>query len=1354
MNTDVQKPKRPYLEFRGKSYEVSQEIIPGSSALATASFLQEQLLRFDPAMLQNQDPTSPDATIQLLDGTLPEVGVIFNKSKSSKFQSDMCLPDLLMQQAETRPNAIAVLGKEGSLTFSQLATSSHHLAAYLRRLDVGPDSCVGIFVEPSLELTIGVWGTLFAGGAYLPLSPEYPEKRLRYMTYDAKIKVVFTQDKLRKKLSDLAPMGTRVVTLDDVAKFRKSELVPVASCQVDLSPDNLAYIIYTSGSTGNPKGVMIEHGSIVSQMQYLNEEFELDKTKRVLQKTPMSFDAAQWEILAPACGSTVIMGYPGIYRDVKGLTEMIQHYKVTTLQCVPTLLRALMDTDDIAKCRSLTEIFCGGEPLSRQLAKLCYKKLPNCRLVNLYGPTECTINASTFVVDLKDDGEDSNSVSIGKPVKGTQFYVMDNNRNLVPRGELGELYIGGIQVARGYLFKPDLTAEKFIDDPSLSSGRLYRTGDLVCYSHDGTYQCAGRVDNQVKVNGHRIELDEVRLAIERHGWVKNAAVLVMKHANTDADQLIAYVELSPKQAVLMDQGNHGAHHQSKKSRLQVKAQLSNMGCREVTAIRQDDVISLPGKEATKEQRKLVFARKTYRFYEGEPVTKEDLVCLLQSLERGSSRTVPSRDPSTLSMNELGTILRYFGQFNSDERLLPKYGYASPGALYATQMYLEIANGYYYYHPIEHKLFRVQRDPETAPGRIKVHFVGKRQAIEPVYKNNIQEVLEMETGHMLGLFDAILPSYGLCIGNPECRPDVIDRLNCNSDDYYLGCFEMVPHIKSNWDSSLDLYVQAHQGKIHGMPAGQYRYENGQLIKISDDVIQKNHVIAINQRVYERASFGITTVCKTNDWLTFIRLGRKLQQLQMNQLRFGFMSSGYSSKTGNNLPAATRISEILAASGAQAGPCYFAVGGLVSEDQWLSEGMKEDTVHMQGPAEMIKEDLKTMLPKFMIPKRLVILDKLPETANGKIDLNVLKALKQTTASDRPFIAARTATEERISQIWMEALKLGTLSVVDDFFEIGGDSMSAVRLIHEIRAEFKKNLPLQVLFEAKTVELLARIVDSDRECDSSRLIPLYKEVKVQQRPIYCWPGLGGYPMNLRLLGTRLKMHRTFYGVQAHGINEAEVPYETIKTMAAADIEQVRCVQPRGPYTLWGYSFGARVAFEVACQLEQAGETVDNLFLIAPGSPKLDGIDRCLRESEASFENVHFVTMLFSVFAATIDGPLFKECLACANDEETFVSFISAKMRNLQPDLVQRIVRVVRQTYEFEYTFSELAERRLRAPITIFEARGDDYSFINEWTKQEKGSAGVIALEADHYSLLKEVGVDELIAKIRERLGMERRD
>ncbi|MYS10448.1 amino acid adenylation domain-containing protein [Streptomyces sp. SID6041] len=1233
------------------------------------------------------------------------------------------LDRLLHAETLHRPDAVAVVYEDESLTFRELSEGALVLGQYLRSLGARPDDRIGIHTEPSLELVVAVWGAVCSGAAYVPLSPDYPEERVRYMIEDSSARIVVTQEHLRARVAGLAPPGTTVVTLGDAVRHAWATAGENPEPQpYGIRDTDLAYVLYTSGSTGRPKGVMVEHRSIVSQLRWMAAEHRLAPGAVVVQKTPMSFDAAQWEILAPAVGARVAVGPPGVHRDPEALVDTVRRHRVTMLQGVPTLLQALVDTERLAGCTSLRRVYSGGEILSRNLAAQLLAALPAADLVNLYGPTECTINASSHVVDRAtvDDPAAPAAIPIGRPAHGTAFHIRD-----------GELCVSGVQVARGYLDRPELTAERFLTTDT--GERLYRTGDLAHWNEDGTVQFAGRADNQIKLRGFRVELDEIALAIENHDWVRNAAVIVKDEPRTGFQNLVACVELSPREAALMDQGNHGAHHQSKESKLQVRAQLSNAGLRPDADLAGRPVVVLPGRTPTGRMRRTVFARKTYRFYEGGEVTRGDVLAALARRPEG----IGSRAVGSLTAADLGEILRWSGQFTSEERLLPKYGYASPGALYATRLYVEahgiagLEPGTYYYHPVRHQLY-LTAEPAAGSRPAEEPFLrlalrGVRSAIEPVYRNNVQEVLEIEAGHLAGLFEDILPGHGL-----DLRP-------CGD-----GVFEVVPYDEeSRTPPEVDVYVQAHGDAVTGLPEGQYAYEDGDLRRVSAALVEKRHVIAINQAVYERARLGITVIARTaHADRAYVDLGRALQRLQLGGHGLGFMSAGYSSRSGDPLPAARRTDEILTAAGRPTGPSYFFVGGRVSREQALSEGMHEDTVHMKGPAEMIRDDLAHHLPDYMIPNRVVVLDRLPLSANGKVDTRALAGLAVVDVGlhGRPHVLPRTRTERRLAEAWAAALKYedaGAVSVLDDFFESGGNSLIAVALVTRINREFDARLPLQILFDRPTIEKLAHRLDGAAAAPSSRLVRLH--AAGARPPVFCWPGLGGYPMNLRHLAEDIGIDRPFYGVQAHGINRGEEPYPTIRETAAADVAAIRRRQPAGPYTLWGYSFGARVAFESAHLLEAAGEQVENLFLIAPGSPKV----RASQTGGADYRNPAFVTILYSVFAGALDPTV------TADGREDFVRRVAADFPSLERELIGRIVAIVEETFAFTYTFRELTERRVTCPVTLFKAAGDDYAFLENAEGWSARPPTVVELDADHYGLLRRPDLNELVKKIRYRLG-----
>jgi amino acid adenylation domain-containing protein len=1276
----------------------------------------------------------------------------------------LCLPDLFFAQAERRPYETAVVENSKSLTFEELRKISTALAFSLQQKGVTPDDCIGLYMDSSIETIVGVWGILIAGGAYLPLSTEYPKARLKFMVENSNTRVIITRERLRGNLLEFLAEDVQIVTLNDIEECNDPGHHELSELVSNLKPNNLAYVIYTSGSTGTPKGVMIEHRSIVHQLNWLQATYAIDESKSILQKTPISFDAAQWEILAVACGVKVVMGGDGIHRNPQGIIETLKKQNITTLQCVPTLLQALVNTDAFKECKSLTQVFCGGEALSRKLANQFFNILEDCELINLYGPSECTINASSFLVERARIKGYSNMIPIGYPAEGTCMVILKDDLSPVGHQEVGEIYIGGQQLARGYMNRPDLTADRFVSNPikSIDYPVLYKTGDRGQWNGDGSIQFTGRVDGQVKLRGYRVELDEIRIAIENHNWVKSAALAVQQNPVSETNSLVAFVELDPNEARLMDQGNHGHHHQSKESKLQLKAQLSNLGCRVFDANSSQIIVNLPGKEASKSQIDFAFARKTYRFYKGGTPSKSDILNLLNAKKEVSSDSKPV---GKLTLQQLGELLRYFGQFKSPQRLLPKYTYASPGALNATQLYIDLqhtcglVDGIYYYHPIDHQLtFISQSLSRSQSPQFRLHFLGKKQAIEPVYKDNIREVLEMEVGHMLGVFEKILPEYGLFINNGCFMPAIKPLLKSAEEDYYLGTFDVIPFDQASFQDDVNLYFQPNTDDINGLPTGTYFYHEGDLTRISEKKIQKKHVIAINQQVYDRSSIGISLVSKSStDWRQFIVLGKKLQHLQMNSLGFGFMPSGYSSQSGCDLPSAVQIRRILSREANEIGQSYFCVGGLVSEQQISSQGMYEDMVHMKGPVELLKDDLMNKLPHFMIPDSIVIVDEMPYTPNRKIDQKVIQKLaeKHLKSVRKEIVPPNSKAEKQIADFWKEVMRIDKVSIHDNFFETGGNSITAVALLHKIKENLHVNLPIQVLFESPTIEGLANMVEA------GNLKPMHRLVHLQHQgsgsPVYCWSGLGGYTMNLKLLAEKMGTKRPFYGVQSLGLNEGEKPCDTIEEMAAVDIIELKARQPKGPYTLWGFSFGARLAFETCFQLEKGGDVVENLVLIAPGSPKV-WIENDHRDSDSpTFDNKAFVVILFSVFAGTIDHPKLDECLETIKDEEGFAAFICSTFDHLNLALVKRIIKVVSLTYQFKYTFRELRDREIKAPIVIFKARGDDYSFLESETHFSLFQTRIVELNGDHYQILKEPYIDELISHIRENSkeqGAERHD
>lgn len=1283
---------------------------------------------------------------------------------------------LLAQRVADDPHGLAVVSVDGELTRAQLWEDSGIVAGALAGAGVELSGPVALLMESGVDLLRAIWGTLRTRSPYLPLSPEYPEERLRYMLDDSGAGVVLTHERLLDEAAAIVPPGMRVLTMEQVLA---GDSLPVDVPREPAGHD-VAYVIYTSGSTGRPKGVMIEHAAIAHQMAWIASAAVLPSDARILQKTPFSFDAAQWEILASAVGATVVASRPGLHRDPEELVAAVREYGVTALQCVPTMWRTLVQSGRLGTCSSLTDLYSGGELLTVALAQRLLEVLPGRELVNLYGPTEATINASAFRVTQDWLSRHEGGVPLGDPVAGMEMLVLDPLLRAVADGVPGELYLAGPQLARGYLGNDALTGERFPTwvTPQGRLQRLYRTGDHATV-RSGDVVFAGRADHQVKISGHRIETDEVRLAVADHHWVREACVVPWSNSRTGVQQLAAFVELEPEEAALMDQGEASAHHQSKGSRVQVKAQLARHGRLDPEVVRGRPTTPLPGAAATAQQEELAFRRKTYRFFRGGAMDLPTVTTLVRQANLAPSASLcASGDEEPLGAATLGALLRWFGPFESRDRLLPKYAYASPGALAATQIHVEVSgvdgmdDGWHWFDPAAHHLVLLcptpGREGKTEPPRVRIHLVGKRSAITAVYATNVDEVLHLEAGHMLGLLEDVAGRHGLQphvarTAGAELPVDDGDLLAMLAVDLHpirrvQGSSTVAAH---DWapavSPSVTVLVQSQRGRVTGMEPGLHELTDGVLERSGADGVRRKDVIAINQEVFDRSSFGISLLAPRRDgWGAFVALGRALHRMQASGLGIGLMSSGYSSVTGRDLPSARRLDAV---RGDTDHVSYFAVGGPLDPAQESSRGMEEDVVHMRGPAEILKDELKRLLPHYMLPARIEIVDSLPKTVNGKCDVAALRELAVAKDDARVICPPSTRTEQTVMQVWEALLDLHDLSVDDDFFTVGGNSLLGVAMVNRLNRRFDTALPLQTIFEAPTPRAFARrLAAAGSSASTSRFIPLAGVA--EGHTVFCWPGLGGFPMNLRPLATALTSGTAgtdgtegpglrMVGIQAVGVNDGERPHPTIAEMAAVDVEEILARQPEGPLTLLGYSFGARVAYEAAAQLERRGRPVDSLVLVAPGSPTTTHTPRT-EDTRQSFTSPYFVQILLSVFFGRLpDEDLLARCLREVVGAEDFGHFVVAHQPDLSLDLVRRITDVVHTTFEFRYTFGELEERTISAPVTLVRARGDDYSFIERRSGWSTCEPEVVDLEHDHYSILSGVGLDALAQAVAPALA-----
>ncbi len=440
------------------------------------------------------------------------------------------------QQVARTPAAIAVVSENDRLTYAELNARANQLAHHLISRGVTPETFVAICLERSVEMIVALLAALKAGAAYVPLDPESPPDRIAVMLDELSPRLVITTSASRDVLP--AEISTFELDREWTTLSNESDTNP----DQRMLPDQLAYVLYTSGSTGKPKGVMISHRAICNHMHWMRRALPLTEQDTVLQKTVFTFDASIWELFVPLfTGAKLVMARPGGQQYSSYLVEAMLEHNVTVLQLVPSMLTVLLGEPRLEECRSLRRMCVGGEALTVALVQRYYQHL-NTELVNLYGPTEAAIETIFFECDRAEiEQQSGGSVPIGRPIPNIKVYVLDERLNPTPCGVAGELHIGGVCLGRGYLNRPDLTAERFIPDPlsGVEGQRLYKTGDSARILADGTVEFLGRLDQQVKLRGYRIELGEIESVLNAHPQVRESVAIVRE--DTPGDQrLIAY----------------------------------------------------------------------------------------------------------------------------------------------------------------------------------------------------------------------------------------------------------------------------------------------------------------------------------------------------------------------------------------------------------------------------------------------------------------------------------------------------------------------------------------------------------------------------------------------------------------------------------------------------------------------------------------------------------------------------------------------------------------------------------------------------------------------------------------------
>ncbi|HEX9981688.1 MAG TPA: non-ribosomal peptide synthase/polyketide synthase [Thermoanaerobaculia bacterium] len=489
-------------------------------------------------------PTARVCDLNFINETEEQQLLVAFNDTATDYPQDRRIHDFFADRVAEHPDRTAATSGDQSLTYRELYDRSQDLALYLQSQGIGPDAIVGLCLERSLEMMVAIFGTVQAGGAYLPVDPAYPDDRLAYMLEDSQAAVVLTQEKFKSKLASLAIHGAKLIALDtewaEISEQVAALKAEGTRLRQDVGPEDVCYLIYTSGSTGRPKGVLNEHRGLVNRVNWMQKAYQLTGADVVLQKTPYSFDVSVWEFFWPMmAGASVVFAAPEGHKDARYLEGLINEAGITTLHFVPSMLHAFLETAGIG-CPGVRQIFCSGEALDRKSVDRYRKAFPNALLHNLYGPTEAAIDVTFYDCSKLPYP----FVPIGAPIDNTQIYILDRQLHVQPVGVPGELHIAGDGLARGYHDRPDLTEAKFIANPFSPGRRMYKTGDLARWLDDGNIQYLGRLDTQVKIRGFRIETGEIEAQLNQHPKVRESAVVAQ---GTEDKQLVAFYRATETQ---------------------------------------------------------------------------------------------------------------------------------------------------------------------------------------------------------------------------------------------------------------------------------------------------------------------------------------------------------------------------------------------------------------------------------------------------------------------------------------------------------------------------------------------------------------------------------------------------------------------------------------------------------------------------------------------------------------------------------------------------------------------------------------------------------------------------------------
>ncbi|MBN4003654.1 non-ribosomal peptide synthetase [Nostoc sp. LPT] len=1005
--------------------------------------------------------------------------------------SEQCIHQLFEAQVERTPNAIAVVFQNQHLTYTELNQRANQLAHYLKALAVGPEVRVGICIQRSLEMAIGLLAILKAGGAYVPLDPAYPKERLALILRDAQVSVLLT---LQSLVAVLPALQSQVVCLDTnksaIAEESQENLIN------QTQPENLVYIIYTSGSTGTPKGVTIQHRSLASYAEIACLEYELEASDRVLQFASISFDAAAEEIFpCLICGATLILRTDEMLSSTPQFLQHCRDWGITVLD-LPTAfwhqVTAELATANLALPDSLRLAIIGGEKANRKHLTTWQQQVgQRVRLVNTYGPTETTIVAT--LCDLSVSTADE--VPIGKPIPQVQTYILDPYLQLVPVGTPGELYIGGVGVARGYLNRPDLTAEKFIPNPysSKPGERLYQTGDLVSYLSNGNLEFLGRIDHQVKIRGFRIELGEIEALLNQHPSVREA-VVVAHNDDLDHQRLIAYIvgqyQLETIEALDIQQT------------LQWQSVFDSLYKKFDTTQHSGFYIkgwesSYTGASIPDEEVREWMEQTTGRILALQPNRVLEIGCggsglMVLSIAPHCQQywaTDPSQNALQVLQQQLDTLEQPLAGVTLSQRSASDFDDVAENSFDAV-LIVSVAQ---YFPSIDYLLQVLEKavnavepggfiflgDIRSLPLLEAFHAsVQLYRASETLSRETLQQRVQKQLFEEKQL--VIDPAFFTALKQhlPKIsHVDILLERGCSQNELTKFRYDVILHVDDKAPSTTEIswldwnkedLTLSSVCRILGETAPQFLGLTG---------VPNARVIADLQLVQWLGNSEATeTVGEIKQVLSSLE-NQGVEPEVFWALEKDFPYSVQITWSGNG--AGDRYDVIFTHSIPNATQ-YFCLPATVpaSSRPWhdyANTPWQGSLVRERVP--QLRDFLREKLPEYMVPTAFIFLDALPLTPNGKVNRRVLPLPESYSTHNNLYVAPETELQQTIASTWQTVLGVEKVSINDNFFDLGGHSLLISQVNAQLREQLQRDISVVEMFQYPSISLLAKHLSQEQ-------------------------------------------------------------------------------------------------------------------------------------------------------------------------------------------------------------------------------------------------------------------------------------